>query len=83
MVGSLVATDICKLLLDIGVNGNQEDEIGNISRDPLMDRILVASAVQGFDTCGFESDQIWYFAVLSKLCRLSSKRSAILVHLPE
>ena len=65
--GPLVAMNMCKALLDMGVNGGQEDEIGKTPCDTLIDQILVASALQRADTCGFENDQICDVAVLFNL----------------
>lgn len=62
----LVAMNMCKALLDMGVNGGQKDEIGKTPCDTLIDQILVASALQCADTCGFENDQICDVAVLFK-----------------
>ena len=65
--GPCIAMNMCKALLDMGVNADQEDEIGNTPCDTLIDQILVASAMQSAGSCGFENDQIRDIAVLFKL----------------
>lgn len=67
--GSTVSTTMCKALLDMGVNADQEDEIGNTPCDTLVDQTLVASVMQNLNAGirGFDSEQIRDIAVLFKL----------------
>ena len=59
---------MCKALLDMGVNADQEDEIGNTPCDTLVDQTLVASVMEDAGIRGFDNDQIRDIAVLFKLC---------------